>query len=122
VNDLLLKSINLGFDPTRTDIAGALVEALERSKNRIEGLNQSSIDPKSLADLQQRYEDEFQISLRDGTWIAKFRGRDILRRFAGEIVPGMSYEYFRDLIITRMSDSGYRPLGMSKIVQAILED
>jgi len=34
----------------------------------------------------------------------------------------MTYEYFRDLIITRMSESGYQPAGMLEIINSILRD
>ena len=122
VNSLVIGSVNLGFAPNRTDVAAALAEALARSKNRIENLCGSTLAPDELRALQDKYEHECYTALNDGTWIAKFRGRDILRKFAGEFVSGMNYEYFRDLVISQMIESKYRPDGMAKVVQAILAD
>lgn len=85
--------------------------ALARSKNRIESLCDSTLASKELEDLQRQYESECYTALNVGTWTSRFRGRDILRKFAGEFVTGMNYEYFRDLIITQMSESKYRPDG-----------
>jgi hypothetical protein len=122
VNGLVISTVDLGFNPARTDVAVALSEALARSRNRIDELSNSSLASNELTALQQQYEDECYASLSDGTWIAKFRGRDILRMFAGELVRGMSYEYFRDLVITKMSDNNYRPAGMTRVVESILSD
>lgn len=122
VNRLVVGSVNLGFDPGRTDVAAALAEALARSKSRIENLCNSSLASTDLKALEEQYEKECYTALNDGTWISTFRGRDILKKFASELVPGMSYEYFRDLVVTQMSESNYRPHGMAKAVESILAD
>jgi hypothetical protein len=32
----------------------------------------------------------------------------------------MQYEYLRDLVINKMAEAGYQPIGMGRIVSAIL--
>jgi hypothetical protein len=122
VNKVVVNSINLGSAPSPPDAAMALFEALGRSRQRIEHVCNSQFSSEMLSKLQQQFAREYQVALEDGSWIRKFRGRDVLSQFAGRFVRGMSYEYFRDLIITRMSESHYQPAGMTQIISSILLD
>jgi len=99
-----------------------LANALGRSRQRIEDLCDSDLNSQKLSELQQRFGQEYQAALKDGSWIKTFRGRDVLSLFTEKFVRGMSYEYFRDLIITRMSELDFKPPGMSQIINSILED
>ena len=40
----------------------------------------------------------------------------------GRHTKGMQYEYFRELVISRMAEAGYRPPGMKEVVNAILAE
>jgi hypothetical protein len=122
VSKVMVNSIDLGSASDPPDAAVALSDALGRSRQRIENTCNAELNSGNLSQLQQRFGLEYQAALKDGSWIRKFRGRDILRQFAGRFVQGMSYEYFRDLIITRMSESRYQPVGMSQIINSILQD
>jgi hypothetical protein len=62
------------------------------------------------------------MSPADSSRLSKFRGRAILRRFAGRLIRGMHYEYFRELVISRMAEAGYRPTGIKDVVNAILAE
>jgi predicted ATPase len=119
-NRTLVSAIDLRSDPQSTDPARAVAEAIERSNKRIQDRLAGELSQSSLAQEQLKYRNEYASALADGSWVVKFRGRDILARFAGRHVPGMRYEYFRDLIINRMSEAQYRPSGMEAIVQKIL--
>ena len=51
-------------------------------------------------------------------WKKEFRGREILRVFAGRY-GGMRYETIRDMIINTMADGNQRPPGMLRILERI---
>ena len=79
----------------------------------------------NLVEIQSRVTERRKVladSLNTEEWKKHFRGRDILRRFCGEYVQGMRYEYFRNLIITQMVSAGHQPRGMKRILDQILDD
>ena len=119
-NRLLISSIDLGFNPTRIDTAIALSEAIARSSSRIQERVKNDLAQSSLMHSQEQYEAAFKAALDGGAWLTKFRGRDALKRFAGRHISGMQYEYFRELIINRMAEAGYQPIGMGRVLSAIL--
>lgn len=119
VNRELVSTINLSFDQSRSDVGVALAESVARSNKKFcEKI--AKITAETLTKNQSNIVVELNKALEDGTWQKRFRGRDILRRFAGKVVKGMEYEYFRDLVISRMSERNYKPPGMSTVVEAIL--
>jgi len=70
--------------------------------------------------MKEEIERGLNTSLADGKWRSEFRGRDILRRFAHQYLKGLPYEMFRDAIVARMSDAGFRPAGMAAVIQKIM--
>ncbi len=62
---------------------------------------------------------DFEKALAADTWRKRFKGRDVLSRFAGR-VRKTNYEVFRDLIIANMRDSGFQPEGMRAVIDKIL--
>lgn len=120
-NHVIVSSIDLGFDPTRRDVPVALAEAVGRSGARVSAVVSRELSAERLRDEHVRLEADFRRALSSGAWRTKFRGRDVLRRFAGRHVKGMQYEYFRDLVINKMAESGHRPPDMQRVVSAILD-
>jgi hypothetical protein len=94
--------LDLGFDPSIQDPAAGLSQAVSRVSERVR--------TKAAKDR----------SLADGKWRVEFRGRDILRLFAGRHLKGLPYEAFRDAILARMSDAGFRPAGMAATIEKIM--
>jgi hypothetical protein len=122
VNRQLVSAIDLGFEPTQQSVAEALSQAITRSHARIQKRLGTDISLTALQSAQDEYIAGFTTALADGSWLSKFRGREILRRFAGRHIKGMQYEYFRELVISRMAEAGYRPPGMKDVVNAILAE
>ncbi len=120
-NTRVLSAIDLGTDPKAPKIADALVDAIRRSGERIKKLLDQDLSPTELGRLETQYRREAQSALRDGSWRRDFRGRDILRRFAGQY-GSVTYEVFRDLIVSRMRDGGHQPAGMKAVLDEILSD
>lgn len=118
-NAKLVQSISTGTDPRAGDLTSALSEAINRSMVRLNEATTGSLSMEQLqieeANLRKRYEE----SLGNGAWVKNFRGRDILKRYAGKMAPSVPYEVFRNLIVSQMKDDGYRPPGM-KVVSIAL--
>jgi hypothetical protein len=119
-NSRLMASINLSFDSSRADSAATLSEAIIRSRNRINDRLVDELSPARLNTDMIAHRTDLEHAVAEGTWISKFRGRDILKRFAGVHTPGMAYDYFRDLIIHKMAEDNYQPAGMKGVIDAIL--
>lgn len=120
-NSALVSSIDLRFDSSQRDSAAELSAAILRSRTRIDERLADELAPDRLNSNMIEHQTNFEQALADGTWISIFRGRDILKRFARTYVPGMAYEYLRDLIIHKMAEDGYQPAGMKQVVDAILK-
>ena len=59
-----------------------------------------------------------QKAIGNSEWKREFRGREILRVFAGRY-GGMRYRTMRDMIINTMADSNHRPPGMLRVLERI---
>jgi len=122
VNHALVKSLDVGFDPRRRDVSSALTEALTRSRSRIEATLSGELNPENVQAEDRRFREQFEDDLLTGAWRRTFRGRDVLKRFVGRHVGGLSYEPFRELIISKMRDTNFQPPGMKRVIEAILSD
>ena len=58
----------------------------------------------------------------DGTWKDKLPGRDILKKFVSIEKISINYEVLRNLIVNRMAELGYKPLGMKNVIDQIKND
>ena len=119
-NSALIGAINTKTDPKGADLANLLHLSIARSLERLGEVSRTLLTKEALevseAERRQRYNE----SLADGTWVAKCRGRDILKRFAGKHATSVSYEVFRNLLLAQMKDHGHRPKGMETVVQKII--
>lgn len=118
----LVEELNLNSNPRSDDIGADLhksvVKSIERAEHRVK--TKLRID-----DIRERVGKEHEVlsrSLREGDWKKHFKGRDILRAFAGKFVRGMRYEHFREIVISQMINSGYQPEGMKAVLDKIVND
>lgn len=119
----LVGAANVGGDPSQSAVAPSLAESVDAAAARVSALATGDL---SLTKLERREREvtskiERQLKLTTNPWRKNFRGRDVLRRFSHRHT-GVSYEVLRDSVLARMKDDGYRPAGMAKILNAILED
>lgn len=121
-NDALVACVNVNFDPLRSDIAQALAEASIRSLERLKNVVADRLAPDKLAAEEQTQSNQAKRQLESNSWLSEFRGRDVLRRFVSRHLNGMSYESFRDLVIARMRDADFQPIGMGRVLNQILSD
>lgn len=118
-NMTLISSVNTGTDPKKGDLAGELFAAVERSVARAKAQTERELSLDVLREKEIHLKATYQSNLADGSWIKTFRGREVLKRFAGKHVTSIPYESFRNLVLSRMQDDNYRPDGMRAVIDRI---
>jgi hypothetical protein len=119
-NEFLIGAISTKTDPKGADLANLLHQSITRSLARVQEVYAKSLTKDSLEAQEAELRIQYNTSLSDGTWVAKCRGRDILKRFAGKHAASVSYEVFRNLLLSQMKDHNYKPKGMAQVVDRIL--
>lgn len=119
-NDLLVSAIDTGTDPKGADLAGALYGATTRSLTKVSKVASDQLNEAALRTKEQAVRAQFTASLADGSWVKKVRGRDVLKRFAAKHARSVTYEAFRNLIVSAMKDASHRPDGMNAVIASIL--
>ena len=121
-NNEIVQSIDLGADPTREEISSLINSSVARSIKRINKLRETTLANNAVSEKEQEVKQKYEESLTNGNWLKEYRGRDILKRFVGKHSSSVSYEVFRNLILSKMRDDGYKPKGMSNIIYSIVND
>jgi len=93
--------------------------AVEKTIHEINQLKNHSLSQKELYKKKKIITNKYKNSLKDETWKMVFNGRNILKKFVGNL-QGIRYELFRNLIIAKMKNDNYQPEGMKKIIDEIL--
>jgi predicted ATPase len=119
-NNTLVKAINTGTDPKAENLSDVLFLSISRSVERLNSLHANELNQEKLKVLETNLRTKYIESIADGTWVSKMRGRDILKRFVSRNKLDVSYEVFRNLILSQMKDRGYRPPGMKSVIDRIL--
>jgi energy-coupling factor transporter ATP-binding protein EcfA2 len=123
VNSEMVHCISTKYEPNRSAAAG-FREAAERSLQRMQVVITNHLTEEKLLEEELQFRQELTFALDNGNWNAQFRGRDILRRLTGKyrIQLGVPYEKFRNLVVNRMREAGYRPSGMGQVISRILAE
>lgn len=121
-NKVLQRAAEIRVDRTRSDVHVALAESIDRTLKRVKADAEAGLSAQSLQRTAEIVERQAEEHLAESTWLDRFRGRDILRAFVGEHGGGISYETFRDLILARMRDAEYQPVGMGQVLDTVLKD
>lgn len=119
VNDRIVSSVNLGGDPAKDNAAEALIDSVNATFGRLNGVQQA-VDMTFLEEQAAAIKGRFVAALNDGTWVKEIPGRSILQRFAARELAGVgSYEGFRNVIVDQMVDAAYEPAGMRHVLDII---
>lgn len=121
-NTKIVNAINLGFSPKTLTIGRDLHMAASRSLNKINELIASDLSEEQLVNQEQFLRLEFEQCFADGTWTTKLPGRDILKQFVDLEKISVGYEVLRNLIVSRMADTGHKPDGMKSVIDKIRAD
>lgn len=122
VNSHIVNSIGLGFSPTTKTVGLDLHDAASRSSLKISALMDSSLSASALKEKESTIKSELEQSFADGSWIKVLPGRDILKRFLDKEKVSLAYEPFRNLIVSKMANCGYKPNGMKVVIDKIASD
>lgn len=118
VNGKIMNSINFGCDPARDDVSVAISESVQRSIDRISRIRMTDVSDETLLFKEGEFRKKFEKDLATDAWRRTFMGRSILKEFSSKYC-GVSYLIFRDLIIARMKDVGFKPEGMNDVFNKI---
>ncbi|MGN6229229.1 MAG: AAA family ATPase [Dyella sp.] len=121
VNSKMRRALSIRTDPSALDQSLVVYGAAQKSVENIISMLDSDLSQDELAKFEKQLSDRYLLSTNDGTWINIVRGRDVIKRFVSKYGNGVSYEIFRNLLLSRMRDDGYRPPGMSDVLAKILD-
>lgn len=119
-NESVISTIHTASNRTQSEVTPSLRTALERSFERMRNVLDNDLSEEKLNRLEQRTKSRLNANLKTGEWIENFRGRDILKHFVTKHIQGVSYDVFRNLIVSRMRDQGFKPEGMNRVIEQIL--
>ena len=122
INEVMVNEIVLNANHEADDLGAELHRVAIRSAESMRTKLQSDIGIESLREKAANYRTVLEESLDSEGWKKHFRGRDILKRFAGEFCNGIRYEMFRDLIISTMVNDSYQPEGMKRVIEKIVTE
>lgn len=122
INSNLIRCIDLGIDPNTSSPGADFTSAVGRSATKVTSIVEGVLKPENILSKEQSILSDLHDDLSNGKWKNTFRGRDILKALVGKIDTEIKYETFRNLIISRMRDDGFRPTGMNNIVIKIIDD
>lgn len=122
VNNDLISDLNLGMNQTSDNIGEELHRSIEQSLARIKARLDANLGIGEIQKIVSQESNELERSLETDDWRIRFKGRKILKAFAGKYASGIRYEYFRNLIMTLMVNAGYQPEGMKYIFDRIADD
>jgi len=120
VNDKLVGSIDLGFSPTASDPILEMSEAINRSVARIDEAKSELLTIEALRAQESAIRQSVEAAFADGSWRRNLPGREILRAFRSLRGLPVTYDVFRNLIVSRMVELGHKPEGMKVIVDKVL--
>ena len=119
VNNLLIKQLDLSFDPKIQALGSEFSKVVQRCYERIGKVSTNELSKDKLIEIEERYRLEYLEALKNDSWLRIFPGRKILKLFVGEFGHGVQYEKFRNLILFRMRDANFQPEGMKNILSNI---
>lgn len=118
----LVEELDLNSNPKSEDIGADIHRSVVKSVEKADYRVKTKLHIDDIRERVNKERDVLSSSLSDGDWSKHFKGRDILRAFVGKYVRGMRYEYFRDMVISQMVNSGYQPEGMKAVLDKIVND
>lgn len=118
----IMSSLDLGFSPRAKNVETEINNTIRRVKDKIIEKCETRLSPEEIKSKGKEINDGLHSALKSGSWKSEFRGRDILKLFAGKFISGIPYEAFRDAIVARMNDAGFQPPGMKHVIDQILSD
>lgn len=121
-NSVMMSVADLGFDPNTKNLSNEIHLAAQRAQNRLTAVISKELNQETLAQKEQEFRHEIELSFENETWLSDIPGRKILHRYVDRERIGIPYERFRNLIVSRMVESGFKPVGMLAVINKIAAD
>lgn len=119
-NQKLVQCIRTNTYRNSEDISEKLIDSIENSITRLRKIIEDDLSNEKLKEMEKTLSENYENDLVSDAWKNSFRGRDILKLFVSSYLKGISYNNFRNLIITKMRNENFQPKGMKKILDVIL--
>jgi hypothetical protein len=119
---ILTDEIRLNPNTQAGDLGEEMHRVVVKSVEQLQRRVASALDVNSLRSKATTHRALLEESLSTAEWKRHFRGRNVLRSFAGKHVQGLRYEHFRNLIVSTMANAGHQPSGMKRVIDAVLQD
>ena len=78
-------------------------------------------DQNKLLEKQSGWKEEIELAFASGQWKVILPGREILKTFVDDQRLPIPYDVLRNLIVSKMVDSGFQPEGMRSVINEIVE-
>ena len=121
-NQTLVSAIKTRTAQGNDPVASDLHDVIRASIARIDEASTTELSLDRLVRQERISRNRFAQHLKTNEWLTTFRGRDVLKHFTAKFVPRVSFEVFRDLVLAKMREASFRPAGMLKVVNAVLDD
>lgn len=121
VNALIGSAINLRCGHADKSLALGLYNATKSSFSRFEKVVQE-LTENELVIKENEGKSIIDKSFSDGNWLKVIPGREILKQYMQVEKLTINYEYFRNLIISKMVEKGYKPEGMRQVICKVVSD
>jgi hypothetical protein len=119
-HDLLDAQINKVSVARSSSLSGDLAGAVQRCASAISNFTTHELSVASFEAEERKWRATYKAALSDGTWVSEFKGRDILRAFAGSDGVRMRYEDLRNLLTAEMRRRAHKPAGMTRVLESVL--
>ncbi|RQO68249.1 hypothetical protein DBR44_16375 [Aquitalea sp. FJL05] len=120
VNSKLTRCIDFKIDPAAEEVARLISGAATRSLDRMQKTFTDELNEDSLITKQDEWRSDIESAFGDGSWRRILPGREILKTFVSQQRLPIPYETLRNLIVSRMVDSGFQPEGMKRVIMEIV--
>lgn len=119
VENELQSSICLRIDNKKI-LSEEYFNRIEDTIKEIELKKNNCLSKIELSKKEEAIRIKYESSLLDESWKSFFNGRNILKNFVNKNCKGIHYERFRNLLIAKMKDDNFKPIGMKKIIDEII--
>lgn len=109
VSRAMTTAINLKSNPDAEDFSSEILNAADRSLERLNRLRSATISDENVRAHEAQVREDIETSFADGSWRTKLPGRSILKAYSNQLGTGIGFETLRKMIVNRMVEDGYQP-------------
>ena len=120
VNSQLVGAINLGANPKTNNPAEDILPSITESMRRLQEASEQ-LTVEELTRRADTYRAALTEALETGAWQKEFPGREILRKYAHNVLGGrIEAASFANVVLDKMVERGVKPGGMYAVLHEIV--